>query len=76
MYTLIMTTEVQKYKAQFLQIIGMVLMTPFGKLMLKLLDPDPFVVTLKFVIVFMISLFITFIGIIFVTRGIYHLEEE
>lgn len=43
-----MATESQKYRAQFLQISGLCLMTPLGKLVLEFLDIGWNDLTIKF----------------------------
>jgi len=65
-----MATGLDKYRAQFFQILGFIFLTPLGKFIMRFLDVDnPFPFTLKSVFVFVISILIGYYGIIFVLKG-------
>lgn len=69
-----MVSDAQKYKAQILQIAGFAFLTPFGQLILKKLDVGYIDFNLNFVGVLVVSLIFAMIGIIFIVRGLIHLE--
>ena len=71
-----MVTEEQKYMAQFFQISGFCCMTPFARLILKLLDTEPFDLSLRFFVVFLISALLFIWGIILVLKGLERVEER
>ena len=69
-----MVTESQKYRAQFLQVSGFCLMTPMGKLVLEFLDIGWNDLTIKFSFYLIVTLVLTYLGIMFVIRGMEILE--
>lgn len=71
-----MVLEVQKYRAQFFQILGFSFMTPCGKMILNLFDLEPSYLSLKFLILFIISPTFAFLGIILNVKGINVLEGK
>ena len=73
---LIMVRERDKYRAQFHQICGLALMSPFGKFIidLRFLTLKDLNLKLLFCIIFYLSLFIC--GNIIAGRGIEFLEEK
>ena len=71
-----MVTEEQKYMAQFFQISGLCCMTPLGRLILKLLDVEPFNISLRFFVVLIISTLLLIWGIILVLKGLERVEER
>ncbi len=71
-----MATELQKYRAQYLQIAGFCLMTPFGKVILGLIDYDLGKMWLKLLLYFVLALFLFFIGTIFIFKGEEHIEKR
>ncbi len=58
-----------EYRSEILKIVGFALMTPFGKMILSILDSDPIDFNIKFAICFVISLLLLYIGIIITVRG-------
>lgn len=65
-----MTTELDKHRAQFFQVLGFVFLTPFGSFVLRFLDiDDPFPLTLKGLFVLAISFLTAYFGIIFLLKG-------
>ena len=71
-----MVAEEQKYMAQFFQISGFCCMTPFGRLILRLLDVEPFNISLRFFVVFLLSILLLIWGIILVLKGLERVEER
>lgn len=69
-----MVKESQKYRAQFLQISGLCLMTPLGKLVLEFLDIRWNNLTIKFFFYLIVILVLAYFGIIFIIRGMEILE--
>lgn len=69
-----MISEVQKYRAQFFQIVGLAFMTPFGKLTLKIFNLEPIAINLYLFIASLLSLFCLYFGIILIVKGIDVLE--
>ena len=51
-------------------------MTPFGRLILKLLDTEPFNLSLRFFVVFLLSALLFIWGIILVLKGLERVEER
>ncbi|OGI18706.1 MAG: hypothetical protein A3B68_03430 [Candidatus Melainabacteria bacterium RIFCSPHIGHO2_02_FULL_34_12] len=64
-----MISEFQKYRAQLFQISGFAFATPFGRLILKLLDLEPIALTIRFFIVLVISIFLLICGILLLIKG-------
>lgn len=71
-----MVTELDKYRAQCLQIYGLGLMTPFGKLILNILEYELEDLNLYFIFYGIIAFLFFLLGIIFVFRGEVHLQER
>lgn len=71
-----MIREVDKYKAQFFQVLGFSFMTPFAKLIMDIFDMQFTKVRPTFFVLMSISLVLVFLGIILVTKGMEHLEER
>ncbi len=70
-----MVTEIQRYRARLFQVFGFSCMAPLGKLILLILDPKSLDLTIKFVIVLLISIILAFLGIIFLLKGEEHLQS-
>ena len=74
---MLMNSEVQRYRAQFFQISGFCLMSPFGKIILDGLDLKlSDVLTVKFAIYFTCTIFLACLGIILAIHGMEALEER
>ena len=73
---MLMITELQKYQAQFFQVSGFCLMTPLGKLVLDFLDFKLSDIDIKFIFYLLLTLLLTFFGIILVIHGMEILEER
>ena len=71
-----MGSDLDKYRAQNLQIAGFCLMSPLGKLILNVPEYKLGDIDLKFVIYFIVALMFFCFGIICVFRGEIHLEKE
>ena len=71
-----MASELDKYRAQNLQIAGFCLMSPFGKIILNVPRYESSDINLKFAIYFIVALILFCFGIICVFRGEIHLEKE
>ena len=69
-----MANEKDKYKADVLKIIGLAFMTPFGMLILKILDEAKLCLDVNHIVVLLISILLLYFGIIIVNRGMIHLE--
>ncbi len=69
-----MVAEAQKYRAQFFQIVGFSLFTPFGKMMMDIFDLKFEKLSMIFFIFLSISAIIGFVGIILITKGLEVLE--
>ncbi|MBI3591155.1 MAG: hypothetical protein HY094_07275 [Candidatus Melainabacteria bacterium] len=69
-----MNTEIQKYRAQFFQISGFCLMTPFGKTVLSFLDYDFSKIGTKLLLYVVVALVLAYLGIICILKGEEHLE--
>ena len=71
-----MVLEENKYRAQILQIGGFGLMTPAAKIYLSILDLKLNDLSVKFFIYSLVSMFLLYLGIIFLVRGIEMLKES
>ncbi len=71
-----MAMDIQKYRAQFFQISGFCFMSPFGKLVLGIPGYKLSDFNFLFIIYIVISLFLFYLGIIFMFKGEEHLEER
>ena len=71
-----MVSEVQKYRAQFFQIMGLIFMTPFGKLTLKIFNLEPITINLYLFVASLLSLLCLYFGIILIVKGMDVLEEK
>ena len=71
-----MIREVDKYKAQFFQIVGFSFMTPFAKLIMDIFDMQFIKLKLAYFVLLSISLVLLYLGIILITKGLEHLEER
>ena len=69
-----MISDLDRYKAQTLQIAGFGLMTPIGQFILILLSLEPIKFNLQFVLSFIISFVFLICGIIVVAQGHEHLK--
>ncbi len=70
-----MVTESQKHRASLFQILGLILMTPFGRLILRFFNFEPLPVNFHLFIAVIFSLILLYLGIIVVVRSIEILEE-
>lgn len=70
-----MANDIQKYRAQFFQIAGFALMSPFGRFILDLKDMKLKDANLWVLFCFLLSIILSYIGIIFLLKGEEHLEE-
>lgn len=71
-----MATDLQKYRAQYLQIAGFCFMAPLGKLILNVPEYKLSDINLGFVLYSVFSLILFCFGIICVFRGEVHLDRE
>ena len=69
-----MSSDVQKYKAQFFQISGFALMSPLGKMVLNIFELKEITFSTIFFILFGIALVMFAGGIMLTARGLEHLE--
>ena len=71
-----MVTEVQKYRAQFFQVSGFCLMSPFGKLILEFLDIKLNDLNLRFIFYLACTVLLAFTGIIMILQGLDTVEKK
>ncbi len=71
-----MITEVQKYRANTFQIIGLGFMAPFGKLILKVFNLEAIAINLYLATILALSLFCSYLGIILIVKGMNILEGK
>ena len=71
-----MASDFDKYRAQIFQIAGFALTTPFGRLILKLIDNEPVNVSVRFLTVLFISAVIGFCGIMLLLKGLECVETR
>ncbi len=69
-----MVTEVQKYRAQFFQILGLACLTPIGRIFLSIPNISLKDFNVKFLIYCIASVLLIYLGIILIVRGIEVLE--
>ena len=65
-----MTIEVQKHRAQILQIFGFAFMAPFGKLVLKFFELESITFNLHLLLATIVSLVLLYLGIIVLSRSL------
>ena len=71
-----MVTEADKYRAQFLQIVGLACMTPMGKIFLDIPNVDIQYMSIKHFLYLIVCLFLAYVGIMIAVRGLEILEEK
>ncbi|MBI3590750.1 MAG: hypothetical protein HY094_05140 [Candidatus Melainabacteria bacterium] len=71
-----MVSEVQKYRAQFFQVLGFSFMTPIGKIVLDAIDMEQSDLTFKLLIYTGVALILASLGIILNLKGMEVLEER
>ena len=69
-----MITESQKYRANLFQILGLILMTPFGILVSKFFNIELIPINFHSISALLISLFLLYLGIIVILRGLEIIE--
>ena len=71
-----MVSEDRRYRAEVFKICGFALMTPFGKIILQLLDIGLQIITLRFFVSLLISLFLFSFGVIMLQIGYESVQES
>jgi len=71
-----MASDLQKYKAQIFQIIGIGFTAPLGKVVLDAFDIEFDKYDLKLLSLFLIAFFFAVLGIILMFKGSDHLDEK
>ena len=71
-----MTSDVQKYRAQVFQILGFILMTPLGNLILNMIITQKNNLSWSFVLALVTSMILAFCGILLLLKGMIVLEEK
>lgn len=71
-----MVSDLDKYRAQNLQVAGFCFMTPLGRLILNVPEYESDALNLKWFLYSVFAILLFIVGIIVMVRGEVHLEER
>lgn len=76
LYTNIMASDFNKYRAQMFQISGFSLMVPVGKMVINFIDGELMNANSRFFVALLISIFLLFCGIMLLLKGLECVETR